>query len=1074
MQLTVYKASAGSGKTFTLTVQYIRLLLSQPDGSEFRHILGVTFTNKAVAEMKDRILGQLYGIANALPSSDSYLHAVQAAMAADGCEVPPESRLRAQCGRVLQQILHDYGHFRVLTIDSFFQTVVRSLAHELGLTANLQVDINDKEVLSQAVDNIIDRLDCEPRVLMLMQSFIRDRIEESQKWDVTEMVKKFGCHIFDEFYMLYGDKLESFLSDAGKVAALKKQLQAIVHSSKAAVMELGRRLMACMQQHGVSLDDFSNGPKNYGGMLRKLTEGDMDITLGQSVLKAAADPLTLVRKADQKKRPELMDAADSVADCFTMIIEELPKAQRDYATARGVLAHLYPLCLLSVIDQEVAAINRDTARYTLAKTPILLHQMIGTSDSPFVFEKIGAQLHHVMIDEFQDTSHLQWTNFQTLLLESASRGGFNMLVGDVKQSIYRWRGGDWRILGTLGEDGKDSIKVETLGTNFRSERRVVEFNNRFFTEAAMLLDALQEEDERTLGCTGMTAQAYADVAQVVPENRPDGGYVAVTLVGKDEDGEQTQQRVLASVKQRVRELLAAGLPPSEITILVRRHGDANPLIRSFAEEADLPALASAEAFVLGASTALALLMAAIKLLVDDSDVISSFLLDKHGADVAQLKADSSQMRLMPLMDLVYHLHSRLRLAELPGQEAYVMAFIDYVMSYTTEQAGDLFSFIAYWDNVLCRQKVPAARADGISIITIHAAKGLEFHTVLIPFCDWSFDLSHQDQADTIWAQPKEEPYTELGILPVTAGSRLSRMSAFNKEVADDVLQRHLDELNAMYVAFTRARTNLYIWSQTSDSRGKTISAGRLVQEVVHTMYPDTEVSDMTLYESGHPATCTASAMSTSSNPLLPVWQPLDVGLESYSMSASFKQSNMAQEFFASLSENVDVPQPQATGKAQSYLEQGRLLHRFFQSIVTMDDVPRVLADFEVQGLITSAATADPATAIHRSRLMQWVQRGLSDPLVASWFAGGNELYNECNIISRDADGRIVTHRPDRVIVSPDKRHVTIVDYKFGTPRDEYLLQVRTYIALMQQLYPEASVDAYLWYVYSGRVEQVAP
>ena len=229
-----------------------------------------------------------------------------------------------------------------------------------------------------------------------------------------------------------------------------------------------------------------------------------------------------------------MEAADVISGILSQLITALPRQQYAVNSARQALAHLKPLFLLDFIDKEVADINAENSRFNLAKTPILLNRMIGESDAPFIFEKIGALLHHVMIDEFQDTSRLQWENFRTLLLESYSRGGRNLIVGDVKQSIYRWRGGDWRTLGNIENEVRPTPVVRHLDVNFRSQRNIISFNNDFFTDAFRALDHISQEEEKLLGLTNFFATAYADVEQQCPENRPEAGYVRVSVLDKEE------------------------------------------------------------------------------------------------------------------------------------------------------------------------------------------------------------------------------------------------------------------------------------------------------------------------------------------------------------------------------------------------------------------------------------------------------------------------------------------------------------------------------------------------------------
>ena len=311
--LKVYKASAGAGKTFRLAVEYFKLLVLAANGGEHSHILAVTFTNKATGEMKNRIITHLYGIAHSLPSSQDYYDKLVEALQEEADAPTEEAEIRLRCGEALHQILHDYSHFRVGTIDSFFQTILRGLAHELGLTANLQVEINDTEVLSKAVDRIVDRLQDEPVVLDWLLSLVADQIENNQKWDVTNRVKDFGRAIFNEDYLRRGDQLRKVLSDGAFVRNFMKGLREQEGAAIATLKSCGKRIDQAILGAGLSYSDFSNGQRVLGGLVARLLSGDVSsVEITSTYQKWADDPLSLLRRADQQ-RTDLVDAADTIS-----------------------------------------------------------------------------------------------------------------------------------------------------------------------------------------------------------------------------------------------------------------------------------------------------------------------------------------------------------------------------------------------------------------------------------------------------------------------------------------------------------------------------------------------------------------------------------------------------------------------------------------------------------------------------------------------------------------------------------------------------------------------------------------
>lgn len=1064
--LKVYKASAGSGKTFTLAVEYIKLLVLASDGGEYNHILAVTFTNKATSEMKDRILIQLFGIAHSLPSSQVYYEKLAASLAGEPDAPRNEAEIRRRCGESLHQILHDYSRFRVGTIDSFFQTILRGLAHELGLTANLQVEINDTEVLSRAVDRIVDRLQDEPVVLEWLLSLVREQIENNQRWDVTRKVKDFGRTIFSEDYLLRGDQLRQVLSDGAFVRDFMKNMKEQEETAIDTVKSYGERIRKALADAGVGYSDFSNGQRILSGLVTKLLAGETGLELSDTIQRWAEDPLTMLRRADQQ-RPDLVDAADIISGVLAELTANLQDLQYAINSSRLARAHIKPLFLLDFIDREVTEINAETSRFNLAKTPILLARMVGDSDAPFVFEKIGALLHHVMIDEFQDTSRLQWENFRTLLLESYSRGGRNLLVGDVKQSIYRWRGGDWRTLGNIEESVQPKPQVENLDVNYRSLRRVVDFNSDFFTKAVRVLEDVSVAEEQLLGLPDFFTSAYADVVQKTPGTSANDGYVRVRIFDSKEyrSREDWEPQVLDDLCQSIRQLHVNGLSYDQMAILVRNNYECETIVRAFARIPDMPAVVSDEAFLLSSCLPVVLMIEALRVLVDENNRLSRFMLADHGIRLELLDEHRQQLRLVPLYELLEQLYRLLELDRFKGQDAYLFGFFDAVSEYLHGEASDLQSFITFWDETLCRQSVPAGEVNGIRILTIHKSKGLEFHTVLMPFCVWDFERDRS--SSLMWCSPKEQPYAAMQLLPITPTSKITSKSVFANDYAETHLLSRMDELNALYVGFTRARANIFIWCVGGDMNRD----GRTVGDLIACTAPSVlHGGSDGVYSIGQPVLTDSGTRSEQENRMSPHPEPISVAMHSHDLNVCFRQSNQSAQFLKKQGGAEEPPEEEL--KRRRYLETGRLLHRVLQSVRVHEDVDAVLDLFERQGLISRTATDGTEVAVPRASMERWVRQGLRNPLVSDWFQPHWQLFNECSIVSLDDQGVPQVHRPDRVMISEDGERIVVVDFKFGAPHPEYDEQVRGYMQLLGQMSPQAQVEGYLWFVYSGKVERV--
>lgn len=1064
--LTVYKASAGSGKTFTLAVQYIKLLVMAEENGEYARILAVTFTNKATAEMKDRILSQLYGIGHSLPSSQVYFKALKDALTESIVgEIYSDDEIRRRCRVALHQILHDYNRFRVQTIDAFFQIILRGLAHELGLTANLQVEISDTEVLSKAVDRIVERLQDEPQVFEWLYSLVRDRIAGDQRWDVTREVKNFGRAIFNEDYLMRGDQLRERLNDAAFMRDFIRKLEATESDAIEEVKGFGISLEQHVYNAGYSFADFSNG-QTLRTFVEHLKAGETTVEVGTRIRGWANDPLTLLKKADRVGA--MLELADEISGSLSMIINRLQLLHYSVNSARLALAHLKSLCLLDAINREVTAINAETSRFNLAKTPILLSQMVGESDAPFVFEKIGAMLHHVMIDEFQDTSRLQWKNFRALLIESLAKGGRNLIVGDVKQSIYRWRGGDWRILGDIERTLTPPPVVHNLDTNRRSASTIIHFNNEFFKDAARRLDDVSIEESRLLPYAFSFAHAYGDVVQQAPGSDP--GFVSLSLLNSGDYAkrEEWEPEILEDLKQQIRDLHQQGLPYSCMTILVRNNSDMQPVIASFAEDTDMPPIVSDEAFLLAASPAINLLIAALRVLDDATDSISAYYLRTH-IDDYPVEGLDPQLSRLPLYELLETLYRELHIDRIAHQDAYLFGFFDAVLDFLHNESADIHSFLTFWEERLSRQAIPAGQVNGIRIITIHKAKGLEFHTVFMPFCTWA--LERDRATDLLWCSPSVPPYDSLNLLPITPNAKTAPNSVFAREYAESHLLSRLDELNALYVAFTRPVKNFYAWAVgNAEDLNK---SRRTVGDLIAAVLAGSCVMGEPIVSTGK-ASRDAGSAEQMKNRMTPEPTPLDIQMHSYPLSASFRQSNRSQQFIASLTADyAEEAEASEHYRQQQYIETGRLLHSVLQQIHKLEDMPRVLDNLEHEGVISRNAADGTYVSVRRSDIEVWFSRGFRDPKIASWFSDDWTIFNECSIVSANPETKeMETHRPDRVMVSADGSQVVVVDFKFGRHHPDYEQQVRNYMQLLYQMYPSAHIEGYLWFVYSSRVQAI--
>ena len=1051
-ELKVYKASAGSGKTFTLAVEYIKHLIRNPYA--YRNILAVTFTNKATTEMKERILGQLYGIHISSPDSIPYLNKLMEELQM------PEEEIRVKAGKALDLMIHDYSRFRVETIDSFFQSVMRNLARELELGANLNIELDNITALDEAVDSMIEKLDRKSPVLYWLLDYIEERISNDKQWKVAKEIKSFGRNIFNEEYIEKGQALRKTLEDKDCIKNYRKTLKAISDEALEQLKGFGDQFFGLLEEYGLSVDDLNRKKTGIASYFTKLMRGETGDDIHNATVdkhlesaenwatQKSTNRLAVIELAEKELIPLLETAEDFRS-----------KNNRIINSCRLSLTHVNNIRLLNNLDEEVRQLNQEKNRFLLADTNALLHNIVREGDPSFVFEKIGTHIRHVMIDEFQDTSRMQWGNFKLLLLEGLSQGADSLIVGDVKQSIYRWRGGDWTILNGLKDKmGPFPIREETLSTNRRSEANIVKFNNLIFPSACQILNERHKKEQGT-DCDELQ-NAYKDVVQEIcrKENK---GSVKLNFLSMKNEKEYTEH-TLQQMAEEVNHLVQQGVKVNDIAILIRKNVYV-PGIASYFEKNTPYRVVSDEAFRLDASLAICMMMDAIRFLVSSENLIAKAqLAASYQNEVLHRDIDlntllmgnlddylpsafleeASTLRLMPLSELLEKLYAIFQLSTIEAQDAYLFSFFDAVNEYLQKNSSELTAFINHWEEKLCNKTIPSGNIEGIRIMSIHKSKGLEFHTVFLPFCHWKME---NEKPLYVWCSPKESPYDELQLLPINYGTSMNE-SIYQEEYRKEKLQLWVDSLNMLYVALTRPRKNLVVWCR--EGQKNTISE-LMASAIAGKLEAESKDEGIT-YQMGE--VCPSEEPTKEKveiNKLNIKPQSISVRMESIDTNIEFKQSNRSASFI----EGED----DGSGK---YIRQGEIMHNLFAMVRTPKDVPSAIERLRMEGIIESGA--------HERQILKLTNWALKHPKVKEWFSGTWELYNECAILYRE-NGVLQTRRPDRVMIKDGE--VIVVDFKFGKPYPEYKAQVREYMDLLEDMGYD-HVRGYIWYVFYNELEEI--
>ena len=1069
--LTVYKASAGSGKTFALSVEYIKLLINNP--LCYKTILAVTFTNKATEEMKMRILSQLYGIWKQLPDSANYINKITHELCVS------EEYISKQAEIALKNIIHDYSYFRIETIDTFFQSILRNLARELDLTANLRIELNDYQIEQLAVDKLIEELDNKSDVLYWILAYIKENIDEDKNWNVIEQIKKFGKNIYQDHYKLHSEQLNRTLQDKSFFKNFKDKLNKIRQQATYEIQNIAQSFFRKLDEYGLDIIDFSYGSSGVCGYFIKLNKGIFDNSIvTKRVTEAMNDSDKWIKKTGKDKQRSIV-IKELVNTHLLHILNEAervrPKLWKMYKSAELTLRHLNQLRLLYNIEKKVRELNAESNRFLLSDTQTLLYSLIKDTDTPFIFEKIGTQIEYAMIDEFQDTGAIQWMNFKILLEECLSHGkSGNLIVGDVKQSIYRWRSGDWRILNDISTQfANNKVSIKNLDTNYRSKRNIVEFNNIFFKIA------LKKEYENLYNESGnnfyadQLKRAYNDIEQKVPIQNGNNGYVKIELLPL----EDYQQCTLQKIDSIITELIESGISQDRIAIIVRSNTTIQTIADYFSQKSDKIKIISDEAFRIDSSIAVNIIINALKLLINPDNMISltylvkayqKHILHKYKHDNEIFNSNKPLTDFLPLnflsnrnlllesslFDTVEQLSIIFNLDIFKKESAYIYKFYDCLNDFITDNTADIPSFIEEWDSNIHNTTIQANEINGVRLITIHKSKGLEFDNVIIPFCDWQLD-----KTNTIWCSPTEHPFDSLPIVPIDYSAKQLKGTIYEKDYLNEFLQNIVDNLNILYVAFTRASDNMFVLGKRGNTKMRSYVMEQSIPEIAEIL--DSSIINLNkddklqplIFEYGTLYTPQKQIQDLSKNIFLKQSINKSVGLKTYNNHTEFRQSNQSHEFIKSDDDN----------KHTSYIHLGAIMHKLFASIHTINDIDKSLKQLETEGIIYDCG-------ITCSQLRDMLHNWFSAPIISNWFSDKWKIFNECTILSYDINKKeTIRYRPDRVIT--DGEQVIIIDFKFGHPRQEYHSQVRQYMTLISNM-GYKNIKGYLWFVYSNIIEEV--
>ena len=1080
--ISVLSASAGSGKTHNLAKTYIEMLLSSPDDRAYRHILAVTFTNKATAEMKGRILEELHKLATT-PEKSKYLDDFKDAYG-------PVPRLKERAGRILVNILHDYSAFSVSTIDKFFQQTLKSFAREIGQFASYQVELDKPSLVQESVDSLLDSLsERDSSLLGWLKESVMYQLAGKGYFNLSgDLVKMANALLGEEHTQLSeqtGMKDEEIYSRKN-LSEIRRLCNEYQKDYLSRVEDKAGEILQVLSDSGVSPEDFNRG---FMKAVLRYTDIDprdkLDPPSG-AFFRNASDPQKWFPKTRKGCLAKVEGVLDPVLEAFLDLFAE---PFTSYRTTQIIVSQLYSLGIYRELKESFSAILKEKNVLSIDDTNSILRRIIAGTETPFIYEKMGVRYDHFLLDEFQDTSTVQWDNFAPLLRESNGRGNENLIVGDVKQSIYRFRGSKWELLSRqVAEDFPES-RISSLQENYRSTRSVVSFNNSFFDFAPKVLDTLSGED--------LVQEIYNDVEQKIKSTDSQDGSVRVSFCPL----ERQNELVLASIE----EVLSKGGRYRDIAILVKtnaRGGD----VASYLISRGVPVVSN-DSLRVKASDTVRRLVSILSSIDNPADTVGSFL-----AKDLSIKIPSSWSGIEDLCEKLLGEFLKGNEGKVQGDTLYIQSFLDEVLSWTRTNGNNLSSFLRYWKDADPKISSPEG-GDSVRILTIHKSKGLEFPYVIFPSAD-AIGLYRQEHR---WVALDGKDGLPRGIFHVNLTSSCEN-TAFAPAYKSEYLYQIIDNINAFYVSLTRAEKGLHIISappakniEDAIQGGLTgigsLPDGEQKTELLNTLYgikykdfgqilyawaasgvdPRLKPIDPYVFRDSREETTEDGQVSTVVDELeVPQWQWGEI----YDFE---KERERLEEERERRKEKGGTPRREVQSLTSSFIvyplnpapDQGedprpaRLVPSsdaldYFSSDGSfgIDSSSRlrgilfhsILSRVRVPSDLHSAVMAEVASGSLSRKDALYYEKVLSEKISGrvrqDFFPDDpSQVYNERAIV--DSTGEIL--RPDRVLVRRDGT-VVVVDYKFGKREmDKYFRQVRTYRSLYERM-GYAKVEAFIWYI----------
>jgi ATP-dependent exoDNAse (exonuclease V) beta subunit len=1022
---SIYDASAGSGKTYALVKEYLKIILTSPKNDAYRNILAITFTNKAVHEMKSRIVGSLSEFAKDNPSSKAQ-ELMQDVSVDTGLSI---IQIKNKSQQIIKHIIHNYAAFDISTIDKFTHKVIRAFAHDLNLPMTFEVSLDTENLLIEAVDAIIAQAGEDEILTNLLVDFTMEKTDDDKSWDISREILETGKLVLNENnrneITHFQDKsITEFLE-------IKKKLAAVCDELEKETITFGNEAAAVIEQKGIDPKSFSRG--TFPNHIASIQAGKFN---PKNKMFREPDDIAINKTAQDR---ELIEAI--VPELLSILSKVYALFEKIYFY-KAFLKNITPLSLLNTVSNELAKIQQEQNILSITEFNALIHREIQNQPAPFIYERLGERYRHFFIDEFQDTSEMQWQNLIPLI-DNALSGqdeygdkGTLMIVGDPKQSIYRWRGGKAEQFIELSKDqnpfNNPDKKVTQLEYNYRSYSQIIEFNNSFFK---LLANEFQHPDYKDL----YENHSHQKV------NSKTGGYVNISFLPETTESEEvvidkTEKYVQATL-DTINQVLEKGFEYKDIVILTRKRGQ-GIAVANYLTEQGVPLLSS-ETLMIQNATEVRFIIHVLKYLKNSSDVDAKahFLhyLALHAQDnlpvhdfiskgkelvmetefehwLLQFNLDLSfqNLRKKSLYEAVEIMVSKFLNPKL-RTSSYVQYFLDIVLERDIRNQAGVADFLDFWDKSADKFSIPSPEGtNAVRIMTIHKSKGLEFPVVIMPFTEEDYSRKPKDK---LWLNAEE---ATVG-LPKVLIDNSSAVEGFGEDALEIYTVKKqeelLDNINVLYVALTRAEEQLYIISSKNISSKGEIPKNNMCAFFINYLIAQGDYKEDVLeYQMGSSTKLSLNNKHEDRSKIIPYVNEV---LPSKNIKIAQRESVMWGT------------------QQQEAIEYGNVIHEILSFINIKNDVDLAIFKALENGLITPT---------QKEVVFQTILQIVEHPALINHFASGNRVLNEQTIIQKE--GKII--KPDRMAITPDQK-VYLLDYKTGVANSKYIEQLNDYQNAIEEM-----------------------